>query len=649
MPFVGDVFGLSSVYEKQVTNVENNNFTSWPESTTYGYFGGGQTGSASYTNFIQRLELPTETTSNPITGLLSNVGRGWMSGTQTDLNTSYGYFTGGMSAPPFSVGSQVQRFDFSNETVSNPGNLLPIPLHKSAMVRNNNYGYFAGGLNDALSYASVSTIIRFQYTTETSSLPGNNLPFSRECAGGVSSDLYGYFGGGMFVSNTPPFPASLYSTINRLDFSNEIISSPGKNLPSALIKTATTSSNLYGSYGYFVGGDDNVNYINTISRLDFSTENISNPGVNLPPSGGLGGRSGSASVNSQSFGYFAGGNYPPASAYMTIATRLDFSNEVLSDPGKNLPSAGSGMACIQGGSSIFRPLGGGSKTYGYLFGGDRFLVSPPPQRVSTILRMDFSTEGYSDPGKNMPTIADSIKLVGSKEKVYGKWNDTQIIRFDYTNETNSLFTTPSTPTSSGSEGTASNSNYGYWLNLTRIDFSSETLSSPIAQSDTFTSGRSALITASASNLKYAYFAGGGNSTPNIHSTIHKLDFSNEVITQISSNISPHRYSHTGISGPLYGYFGAGINNSTVVNTLQKMDFSTELVTPMSSLSVSTTDRGGVSSGTRGYFSGGWSNATVPATVFSNVDRIEFSNDTRTTSTNLPIARDSHTGVSNSIS
>ena len=41
MPIIGDVFGLNSIYEKQVENIDNNNFESWPESATYGYFGGG--------------------------------------------------------------------------------------------------------------------------------------------------------------------------------------------------------------------------------------------------------------------------------------------------------------------------------------------------------------------------------------------------------------------------------------------------------------------------------------------------------------------------------------------------------------------------------------------------------------------------------
>ena len=35
------IFGLDRVYKKQVQNVKNDNFDSWPESAIYGYFGGG--------------------------------------------------------------------------------------------------------------------------------------------------------------------------------------------------------------------------------------------------------------------------------------------------------------------------------------------------------------------------------------------------------------------------------------------------------------------------------------------------------------------------------------------------------------------------------------------------------------------------------
>ena len=84
------IFGLDRVYKKQVQNVKNDNFESWPESATYGYFGGGI-----------------------VHGL---------------------------------VYVQVDRLDFSNETTSAPGNDLPEARYVLAAVSSSSYGYFGGGV-----------------------------------------------------------------------------------------------------------------------------------------------------------------------------------------------------------------------------------------------------------------------------------------------------------------------------------------------------------------------------------------------------------------------------------------------------------------------------------------------------------------------
>jgi hypothetical protein len=128
------VFGLRKVYKKQVENVTNNNFASWPESEIYGYFGGGAPG--------------------PL--------------------------------------STVDRIDFSNETTSVPGNNLPQARWSLAAVSSSSYGYFGGGY--APPY--VATIDRIDFSSETTSAPGNNLPQARIGLSAISNNFYGYFGGG---------------------------------------------------------------------------------------------------------------------------------------------------------------------------------------------------------------------------------------------------------------------------------------------------------------------------------------------------------------------------------------------------------------------------------------------------------------------
>ena len=79
------------------------------------------------------------------------------------------------------------------------------------------------------------------------------------------------FGGGNF---TPPY----VTTVDRIDFSNETTSAPGNNLPQARSRFSSNSSS---SYGYF-GGGNAPSYVTTVDRIDFSNETTSAPGNNLP-------------------------------------------------------------------------------------------------------------------------------------------------------------------------------------------------------------------------------------------------------------------------------------------------------------------------------------------------------------------------------
>ena len=158
------IFGLDRVYKKQVQNVKNDNFDSWPESATYGYFGGGD------------------------------------------------------NAPGFAGGvNTVDRLDFSNETFSAPGNNLTQARNQLAATSSNSYGYFAGGFAPSF----VATVDRIDFSNDTTSNPAalGNLPQARGYLATVSNSSYGYFGGGF----APPEA----STVDRIDFSNETTSDVG--------------------------------------------------------------------------------------------------------------------------------------------------------------------------------------------------------------------------------------------------------------------------------------------------------------------------------------------------------------------------------------------------------------------------------------
>ena len=521
----------------------------------YGYIAGG------LLNTLVRLDFSNETSSIPGKNFTANS----RSSQAAVSNLLYGYFGGGY-APGFA--SIISRLDFSSETVSNPNINFSPSRARFAAVSSSTYGYFGGGYIPTL----VSTITRLDFTNETLTLPTRNLPTGIGDHAGLSNISYGYFGGGTGVC-----------TINRLDFSNETISLPGKNLPSVrrgplVFSSSTATGSLNGSYGYFGGGGvptgsgitniieqldfatENVNtltatlgqqvrsgaavansgssfrtnsktygymiggygpgYLSTVSRLDFSTENITNPGKNYPT--GIGNFSGAISNNS--YGYFGGGYTSPANIIICTITRLDFSNETLNNPGKNLPTINS--TC--GGVS--------SNNYGYFGGG--FIST---NRLCTITRLDFSTENVSNITSTL--LGFSIE----------------------------------------SMATVMNNSYGYFgggltvepftivSNITRLDFSNETTNAPATKLPVNNFELAAL-----SSNSYGYFGGGlnppGGTATN---TITRLDFSNDTLSPPGKNLPTAIYRQSTVSSNFYGYFIGGW--FPVVNTVSRIDFSNETV------------------------------------------------------------------------
>ena len=102
------ILSLNEVRTEQIKNIANDNFESWPESATYGYFGGGTSPTAVPSIFctIDRIDFSNETRSAPGNDLTQARRR-----VATSFNNNYGYFAGG-GPPPYT--SIMDRLDFSN-------------------------------------------------------------------------------------------------------------------------------------------------------------------------------------------------------------------------------------------------------------------------------------------------------------------------------------------------------------------------------------------------------------------------------------------------------------------------------------------------------------------------------------------------------
>jgi hypothetical protein len=635
------VFSLKEAKELQVKNVSENTFKYWGESATYGYYGGGISSIGAYFNTIARLDFFSEIISNPSGGF--PIASPYAAAV---TNNFYGYFAGG-SAPGPSYGtgqvmqiSSVQRFELSNETFSNPGRNLPTQLQNAGAVSNpnNSYGYFGGGYSSLYLGATTiyNTISRLDFTNETISLPGKNFSTTRTGTTGVYNQTYGYFGGSGCV-------------ISRLDFTSETLSEPSSRYLPTNRSLSGAVSNI--SYGYFGGGfiPTPPFYSSTISRLEFSTETVSDPGKNfflgISPGPDFS-RYANAGVSANSAGYFGGGFVSPPSApgKMSTITRIDFGTEILSNISSTFPSDRSSMASFSGGQSIYR----GSKTYGYFGGGISVGYS------SIISRLDFSNETVSDsPTRNLPTARSD--LAATSNNLYGYFGGgfnpsyvSTITRLDFSNETTSN-PGKNLPSSRWILTATSSSSYGYfgggysppiYINtISRLDFSNETTSDPGKNLPTARG-----ILAATSSSSYGYFDGGFSSPPfTYYNTISRLDFSNETVSDPGKNLPTARYGLAAVSSSSYGYFGGGFS-PPYINTISRLDFLTETVSdPGKNLPTARRELSAVSSSYYGYFGGGYAPPAI-----NTISRLDFSNETVSDpSKNLPSARQRNAAVSNS--
>jgi hypothetical protein len=135
-----------------------------------------------------------------------------------------------------------------------------------------------------------------------------------------------------------------------------------------------------------------------------------------------------------------------------------------------------------------------------------------------------------------------------------------------------------------------------------------------------------------------YFAGGYyyDSTANVnycYSFIDKLLFSNETRTTLTTTLSQNVYRHSACNSTLDGYFAGGENSSNgfiYYSHIDKLLFSNESRSTLAAtLSQSIYYQSACNSTSSGYFAGGWMSSS---NIYSFIDKLVFSNDLRTTLT-----------------
>jgi hypothetical protein len=428
------------------------------------------------------------------------------------------------------------------------------------------------------------------------------------------------------------------AVFDRLDFSNDTAGCQRRGTYpfTRQYQAATGNSN----FGYVNGGESRTN----ISRIDYSTEIISLRAPTILPTG-VGG-----ACSNNNFGYFGGGEGPAVSR--SIIQRVDYSND-LSTPSIRGPLS----------QNRFITAGAGNANFGYFYGSrgattrvDRINYSNDDTRTSIRGNFPYALEISSATGNNS----------------YGYWlggsTTTIVQRLDYANDLATGSRRGNLVLTIGAHGSATgNSNFGYvergLSDLQRIDYSNDLIVSNIrgrlASSNPTSIGAcssasfggapvSYLGAPWSSTAPYGYFGGGVNpGVPATYSTVDRVDYTNDTNTAtIRGPLSLSRQNLAATGNSNFGYFGGGRDvvsfspSQPFYSTVDRIDYSNDTNTTSKRGNL-TFDRWGLSAtgnSNFGYFMSGRS------PNISTVNRLDYSNDTLDATIRGPLSENKYIGA-----
>jgi hypothetical protein len=233
-----------------------------------------------------------------------------------------GYMLGGNSSAGARL-STISKLNFTTEVSSNIGATLSANMYYHVGLANSGTaGYVSGGgtTEDQINSIQKLTFGTEQRTTIAATLVQARLIYH---SGHANSGTAGYWAGGY-----NPGDVAYYTTIQKLTFSNEAVSSVGSNLSSNRMQQNVAMANS-GTAGYISSGS-NGGYYSSYSKIDkltFSNETISA----LSHTYSSEYRTNQFGfANSGTAGYFGGGvgqNYASDSASYSDIVKVPFSTD----------------------------------------------------------------------------------------------------------------------------------------------------------------------------------------------------------------------------------------------------------------------------------------------------------------------------------
>jgi hypothetical protein len=636
--FIGDIFSLNDVYERQTTEVDvavvevnpvpatvfteiNAKSNIWSNSNTHAWFAG-----AANPPLVDRVDFFNDSFSGVFRTTLSIV----KTGLTATGNFNYGWFGGGSFPAPLTYYSSVDRIDYSNDSsaVLIRGS-LSVDRGNLAATGNYNYGWFGSGNNAAL----ISTVDRIDFSNDslTASVRGP-LSLGRQFLSATGNSDFGWFSGGVSTTNR--------STVERVDFSNDSAIATIRGPLTLARRTFAATGNS--EYGWFGGGQipAPLTYYTLVDRIDYSNDS-SSASVKGPLSLGRSFLSAEANTN---YGWFGGGYIAPLG--LSTVDRIDFSNDYSTASVRGpltLARAGAGSASGQAKSLSISLLKTGS--YGWFGGG----AAGTP--ISSLDRVDFSNDSVSTFFRG-PLSSAKYEMAATGNSNYGWFatgrsgaittNTTTVDRIDFSNNSPWLSTRgPLNIARFYTAGATSNSNYGWFgggsndvdgslSTVERINFSNDSVIASVRGSLYSPAGRTFL--AATGNFNYGWFGGGA---PGVHiSTIERIQYSNDLAIALQRTpLIATRYKSAAVSNSNYGWWGAGCTQPPqIVNSIvDRIDFSNDSLRSLvrGPLTLSRAALAAAGNSDYGWFGGG-NEPNIPET-YSKIDRIDFSNDSITAS------------------
>jgi hypothetical protein len=302
------------------------------------------------------------------------------------------------------------------------------------------------------------------------------------------------------------------------------------------------------------------------------------------------------------------------------------------------------------------------REYGY-FGGNNQQSSP----YSTIIsRIDFSNDTVvANRRGNIVSAARGSRATGNSNFGYfgGGYVVSTVNRIDYSNDSTNATVRGPLALSAEYQAATGNSNFGYFAGggvnaagfdiavrsiVSRIDYSNDT--NIASRRGDLVRGRA--VAGAVSNVNFSYFAGGTNYAGNwnvccpvsAQTNIDRLSFSNDTVRCLLRNnfTTNGRILPGAVGNSSYAWFTAGAQYNSGLSQVDRLNYSNDTQTLSARGPLTSTK---LTPGSAGNSNFGWVGGGGFLITGTLIDRIDYSNDTVTASARGNIIYDASAATS----